>query len=305
MNPARVAVTGGAGFIGRWTVRELVGRGARVTILDLPERPAWVPDAVRYIQGTVEDPAIIDSALTGADAVCHLAFRMDLEGDDPVTSHRINVVGSTTVMDSALRLRVPRMVWSSSVMVFGPRAAYQAPVVEDAEPMPRTCYGSAKLALEWTARAFRTKGLETVALRFTTVFGPGRERPGVAPFAVDLFEGVASDRGVRLAEGDRGAAMLYVPDAAQASAKSLLNSGPLRDVYNITGFEVTIRELAHSVRSCCPEADVQVAQGGTSPWPTSIDSHAAQRDFGFSPEFDCGRACQHYLNFLRHQREAS
>ena len=116
-------------------------------------------------------------------------------------------------MDRALRHRVRRIVWGSSVMVYGPPHAYpNGTVAEDAEPMPRTFYGATKLTLEWTARAFRVQGLETVGLRFTTVFGPGRERPGAAPFGVTLFESAAARRSIRLPEGDRKAAMqFYTP----------------------------------------------------------------------------------------------
>jgi len=302
----RIAATGGAGFIGRWAVRALLDQGASVTVLDLPDRPAWIPDSVRYIRGNVDDAAAVDAAVGDADGVCHLAFRMDIDGGEPLASHRVNVLGSTVVMDRALRHRVRRIVWGSSVMVYGPPHAYpNGTVAEDAEPMPRTFYGATKLTLEWTARAFRVQGLETVGLRFTTVFGPGRERPGAAPFGVTLFESAAARRSIRLPEGDRKAAMLYVHDAAQACARSLLAPRPLRDVYNISGFETTVRELADVVRRRCADVDVDAEPGGDNPWPTSIDCRAAQCDFGYAPAFDRDRACEDYLGFLKRQPQAS
>lgn len=306
MTAARVVVTGGAGFIGRWAVRALVDRGAEVTVLDLPERPEWMPDSVRYVRGSVDDVDVVASAVAGANHVCHLAFRMDLEGSEPLSCIRTNMLGTTNVMNCSLRSGVGRVVWASSVMVYGPRQAYPArAIAEDAEPMPRTHYGATKLALEWTARAFRAKGLETVGLRFTTVFGPGRDRSGAAPFAVTLFEAASNGRAVRVPEGERSAAMLYVHDAAQACAASVLASRPLRDVYNVNGFETTVRELADSVMRQRGDADIVVGPGGASPWPTSIDCRAAAQDFGFEPAFDRHRASAHYLDFLQRQSRAS
>lgn len=301
----RVAVTGGAGFIGRWTVTALADRGVAITVLDLPERPSWLPDSVRYVRGSVEDPAAVELALAGADYACHLAFRMDLYGEDPLACARINVLGTTLLMDCAIRNGLRRLVWGSSVMVYGPREAYLGRSIdEDAEPMPRTHYGATKLTLEWTGKAFRAKGLETVGLRFTTVFGPGRERPGAAPFAVTLFESAARGCPVSIPEGERRAAMLYAPDAAQACVKALLAPEPLRDVYNINGFETSVSELAQAVRRERPGAEVEVGAGGASPWPTAIDCHVAQRDLGFAAEFDRDRSVAHYLAFLQGRPQA-
>jgi nucleoside-diphosphate-sugar epimerase len=305
VSAARVAVTGGVGFIGRWTVQALADRGVETTVLDLPERPSWLPGSVRYVRGSVDDPRAVESAIAGADRACHLAFRMDLHGDDPLAGARANVLGTTLVMDTALRSGLRRLVWASSVMVYGPREAYpDRPIAEDAEPMPRTHYGATKLALEWTGRAYRAKGLETVGLRFTTVFGPGRERSGAAPFAVTLFEGAARGGRVSLPGGERRAAMLYGPDAAQASVNALLASMPLREVYNVNGFETSVRELAQCVRRECPDAQVDVGAGGASPWPTAIDCRAAERELGYAPEFDRERSVAHYLAFLQGRTQA-
>ena len=71
----RVLVTGGAGYIGSITVRTLLDRGHECVVLDTLERgfrPAVDPRA-EFVQGSVGDAALVEDALTGCDAVMHLA----------------------------------------------------------------------------------------------------------------------------------------------------------------------------------------------------------------------------------------
>jgi len=295
----RIAVTGAAGFIGGAVVRALAGAGREVTACDLGPAPAWLPSSVRWIQGNVTDAAVLDAMLTGADAAIHLAFRMDLAAADPVASVQTNLLGTTLVFDAALRHRLRRVVWGSSVMVYGPVKRYaRMPVDESAEPMPRTPYGASKLLLEWLARSYRAKGLETVGLRFTTVFGPGRARLGAAGFCVTLFDRPARGLAVSIEEGDRRANLLYLTAAVDACTNAALSPRPLADVYNVGGFESTVMDLAQSVVRRLPRADIAVGPGGKSPWPTAIDCHAADRDFGYRPRFGRDRAVEDYLATL-------
>jgi nucleoside-diphosphate-sugar epimerase len=261
--------------------------------------PAELPSTVRWVKGDVSDPHAIEAVLRQASAAIHLAFRMDLDAEDPVASVRTNLLGSTLVFDEAARLGLRRVVWGSSVMVYGPRERYPSgPVDEKAEPMPRTPYGASKLLLEWLAKAYGQRGLEAVGLRFTTVFGPGRKRLGAAGFCVTAFEGPAAGVQVQLHEGDRSANLLYVEDAARACVEATLSTNRLAGVYNVGGFESSVAGVADAVKVRFPAADLLVEPGGESRWPTAIDCAAAARDFGYEPRFDLERSVDAYLSAL-------
>ena len=80
----RVLITGGAGFIGSWTVDLLLERGYSVRILDSLQprvhpngKPAWVPGDAEFILGDVANPSDLSRALEGVDYVLHLAAYQD------------------------------------------------------------------------------------------------------------------------------------------------------------------------------------------------------------------------------------
>lgn len=295
----RVAVTGAGGFIGTALVRALVGEGYLVSALDLQARPDSLPSGVDWVRGSVTDPDALDALVASASCVVHLAFRMDLHGDDPLASAQSNLLGTVNVFDAAARHGLSRAVWSSTIMVYGPREKYPLqPLTEAAEPMPRTAYGASKLALEWLARSYRRQGLETVALRLGTVFGPGRLRHGAAEFAVTLFQEPAAGRPVSVVDGDRTANMLYVEDAVAACLCAVQAPGALADVYNINGFECSVAAMALEVTRLLPDAAIEVSPGGHSPWPTAMHGGAARRDLAYEPRFTLDRAVMDYLAAL-------
>lgn len=294
-----VLLTGAGGFIGKAVLEKLGASRVRVKALDLGPPPPSLPANVEWIEGNIADQAVLERAMSNVDQVIHLAFIMDLDGDQALACAETNLLGTVRLFDFALRQKVRRVTWASSVMVYGPRTQYPAgPVSESAEPMPRTPYGASKLALEWMARSYRRKGLETVGLRFTTVFGPGRTRLGAAGFCVSLFEQAVGGE-IRIEETDRRANMLYIDDAANACLQSLHAHGPLGDVYNIGGFECSAGDLVHTIQNCTAVPRVVATPGGSSPWPTEISVEQARKDFGYTPAYDIDRACLAYLQYLQ------
>jgi len=299
----RVLITGAGGFIGNAVLDKLRDTNASIRALDLGPSPVGLPDNVEWIQGNINDETVLQRAVAGVDRIIHLAFLMDIEAAQPLASAQTNLLATIRLFDLALERKISRVIWASSVMVYGPRRNYpSAPITEDLEPMPRTPYGASKLALEWFARSYRSRGLETVGLRFTTVFGPKRTRLGAAAFCVALFEDAIRGE-IRIDETDRRANMLFIDDAASACVKSLCASGPLSDVYNIAGFECSVGDLVKTIQTYTSVHKVYSTSGGNSPWPTDISSDRARREIGYLPGYDIEQACRAYLQYLQDTRQ--
>lgn len=190
----RIAVTGGAGFIGANLCRELAARrvGEVVALDDLSTGSETNLDGVdaELVVGSILDRDLTEEVLRGADSVVHLAARPSVPKSitDPVASHEVNASGTVSVLEAARAAGVPHVVVASSSSVYGANPVL--PKQEDLCPMPVSPYAVSKLATESYALAWkRSFGLEVLAFRFFNVFGPlqpaGHAYAAVVPAFVD------------------------------------------------------------------------------------------------------------------------
>ena len=188
-----VLVTGGAGFIGSHLVAALVARGDRVRVLDdfstgRIENLAGLLDRIELIRGTLLDPAVVVTAMRGAECVFHEAALASVPAsvENPLVSHAACATGTLIVLDAARRLRVRRVVFAASSAAYGNQPA---PVKRETDlPEALSPYAAAKLACEYYCAAFyHTYGLETVALRYFNVFGPRQDPAGPYAAVIPIF----------------------------------------------------------------------------------------------------------------------
>jgi len=184
----KVVVTGGAGKLGRWVVRELVSGtdGApphEVTVFD--RTPCPVGEGVRFLPGDIADLGHVVGALAGADAVIHLAG-IPTHGVAPnENTFRINAMGTFNVHEAAWRLGIGRVVTASSEAVLGwaPGAMVREvvpdylPIDEDHPVGAQDVYGLSKIACEAIARSYAAKcDMTAIALRPPWIASPDEMR---------------------------------------------------------------------------------------------------------------------------------
>lgn len=189
----KVAVVGGAGFIGSNVVDALVARGDDVLVLDnlsTGDRGNVNPGAQFQLLdiARAEETEALTSALHGREVVFHPAAlaRVPRSIEDPVGTHEANVTGTLRVFKAAVDAGVRRVVYSSSSSVYGDQPVL--PLTEDMPTNPLNPYACQKLMGEIYARNFhRVYGLETVCLRYFNVYGPRQVMTGAYRLVIGIF----------------------------------------------------------------------------------------------------------------------
>ncbi|MDA8365661.1 MAG: NAD-dependent epimerase/dehydratase family protein [Actinomycetota bacterium] len=305
----RCVVTGSAGFIGSTLSTRLVRDGWKVTGIDAftdsydPVEKVVRAANLARVAGTslvVGDLVDLDLAriFDGAEVVFHLAGRAGVRPSFALEDRYVhdNVVATERVLDAARRAGVRRVVYASSSSVYGDG---DAPFREAATPNPISPYGRTKLEAELQTLAAAGTGLETVALRYFTVFGPG-QRPdmGLRLFA----EAALTGRPVTLfGDGTQRRDFTYVHDvaaateaAADAPASGMaINVGGGADVSLLDVFDV-LRALVGTELLI----DVQpFARGDVR--VTSADLTRARELLGFVPEVPFAAGYERQVSWLR------
>lgn len=171
----KVLITGGAGYIGCVTARELKRQGHQAIVFDHfhSHQPAKLGD-LPYVEGDLRNPSEISSALakTQPDLVMHLAayIQMGESVRDPRKYYDNNVLGSKNLLEAMLGAGIDKMVFASSAGVYG--NPVHIPIVEDDPKAPTNPYGETKLAferlLQWYDRAYNFR---SISIRFFNAAG--------------------------------------------------------------------------------------------------------------------------------------
>lgn len=190
-------ITGGAGFIGCSLARKALEKGWKVRIYDtvpngLDQTLAQLEDAgVKLIVGDIRDSETLSRAISGCNAVVHLAAQVSVPNsiNNPKETMDVNVNGTAQVLELCLLNGVERMVMASSAAVYGNSENF--PLHEDDAGMTLSPYAESKWMNEQQIHDARQKGLNAAALRFFNVYGNGQKSDGaysaVIPKFIDLM----------------------------------------------------------------------------------------------------------------------
>lgn len=284
-NGAPVAlVTGGSGFIGRATLASLRGRGVRAIATDLAPHPD--EDDFRALD-VADGPAV--SALVGElrpAIIIHLAALLGIDTEEhPRRGVEVNVMGAQNVFDAAVEHDVERVVYGSSIAVYGDQPDWGERTVTEADlGYPSILYGWHKQLNEATARHYaKLHGLRSIGLRISTVYGEGRKRGMSQPINA-LIEGAARGAGSCPFGEHADSCLVHVEDVGEQLAILATAADPQHDLYNAGGDFSTIGELAGWIAEERPDAQITLGPPDVRiPHVSRVDGSRLIAEFGFEP----------------------
>ncbi len=177
----KVLVTGGAGYIGSHTVRQLVKQGAEVTVLDNMEfghRAAIVDKEVTLVKGDLGDPTVVYPLLMNGkfDAVVHFAAYIQVGESvtEPLKYYENNIAKPLTLIRAMMLAGTKKFVFSSTCATYG--VPTQVPIPETEKQDPINPYGSSKHMLEKVLKdCDHAYGLKSVFLRYFNASGSSED----------------------------------------------------------------------------------------------------------------------------------
>jgi UDP-glucose 4-epimerase len=287
----RVLVTGGAGFIGSHLVDHLATGGCRVTVLDNFVNGrienltgALASGRVEVIRGDIVDAATCDRAVAGQDVVFHLAclgVRASLH--DPFSNHQVNALGSLNLLQSCLKVKTKRFIYTSTSEVYGKALSF--PLTEAATTWPTTVYGSSKLAGEHYAAAYHEcYGLPVIRVRPFNNYGPRAHFEGDSGEVIPRFmlRALAGQPPVVFGDGSHTRDFLFVRDCAEALVEIAECDALIGDLVNLGyGEETRIGDLGRLVLATTNHPDLEIVHEAERPgdvprlWVDATKLHAA------------------------------
>ncbi len=173
-----ILVTGGAGYIGRHVVHQLIASGDTVVIIDNLHGgdTRYIP-AAQLVRADIGDARALGKVMHNVDAVIHLAGLISVAESmiDPAAYYDVNVVQLKTLLDVMTAMSVPRLVFASSAAVYaGGQRLTEAECLA-----PTSVYGATKAASEAMVNAYaKAHGFTAATLRFFNVAGATRDVGG-------------------------------------------------------------------------------------------------------------------------------
>lgn len=313
----RVLVTGGAGFIGSAFVRGLLTdtlgtAPTTVTVLDAltysGNRANLAPVAndprLAFVHGDITDPAIVEQVMPGHDVVVHFAAESHVDRSilGAAAFIRTNVLGTQTLLDSALRHGVDRFVHVSTDEVYG--SIDVGSWTEETPLAPNSPYAASKASSDLVALAYhRTHKMDVVVTRCSNNYGPHQFPEKVIPlFVTNLMDGLPVPL---YGDGGNIRDWLHVDDHCRGVHAAMLK-GRAGEVYHIGGGrEVTNLELTRLLIDACGatwDAVQPVADRKGHDRRYSLDIAKATAELGYQPLVDFEHGLAQTIEWYRDNR---
>jgi UDP-glucose 4-epimerase len=307
-------ITGGAGFIGSHLCEQLAKKG-EVVCLDNFD-PYYSPQVkwnniepliehpdFELVEGSILDKELLYRVFEDVDYVFHNAAQagVRISVENPGKTHEVNATGTLNVLEAAANSGVKKLINASSSSVYG-KVSY-LPFDEEHPNVPVSPYGASKLVAEHYCRVFsELHDLETVSLRYFTVFGP-KMRPDLA---INIFTGKAlNNEPIEIfGDGEKTRDFTFIDNIIDGNLRAMERGS---GVYNVGGGErVSINGLAKKiVKIVGSDSEIIYSESVKGDAEhTWSDVSKACRELGYKPEVGLDVGLRRYVEWYTKANES-
>lgn len=315
----RVLVTGSEGFIGSHLTEELVKRGYSVRAFVLYNSfnswgwldtlPTDVMSQVEVFTGDVRDPNGVYEAMSGCDAVLHLAalIAIPFSYHSPDTYVDTNIKGTLNVLQAARRLGTSRVLVTSTSEVYG--TAQYVPIDESHPYQGQSPYSATKIGADRLAESFyRSFDLPLTIVRPFNTYGPRQSARAVIPTIITQL--LAGKQEIKLGSLSPTRDFNYVKDTVAGYVSLLECEEAIGEEVNIaTQRETSIGDLAAElVRQINPSARIVCDEERVRPGKSEVErllgsNEKMTRLTGWTPRYTLAEGLAETIEFLRENLE--
>jgi len=315
-----VLITGGAGFVGISIAEALVESGLSVVVLDVNPYPEHAKahfeqlrGTISYVQGDVLDQALLEGTILahGISMIVHTAAitpNVDREIADAKSVISVNCVSTASVLNAATKLKVARVVHTSSGAVYG-RGQWEADELFEAssETRPESLYEITKVAAEQIVQRHKQlTDLDATILRLGDVFGPWEYRSGVRDVLSAPFQVTELARAREKAWLPRPGMKywVYSRDVGRAVHRIVTAKTLLHDVYHVSsGYRWSIAEWCRLLSETFPGFSYEITDRADRvniefrPDHSPLNIERLVEDTGYIPRYDLQKSFDDYMSW--------
>ncbi|MBI4692192.1 MAG: SDR family oxidoreductase [Candidatus Terrybacteria bacterium] len=250
-----ILITGGAGFIGSNLIKELLGRGYQVCVIDnlstgnIKNIEPFL-NKIEFIEGDLIDLETVKNAVKGVDYILHQAAIPSVAHSikNPLDSHNSNLNATLNVLLAAKENNVKKVIYASSSSIYG--GSPELPKEENFPPNPLSFYALTKYAGEKYCQLFsKLCGLPTISLRYFNIFGPNQdpdsEYSAVIPKFIKLM--LQGKQPVIYGDGEQTRDFTYIDNTVEANILAM-ESDISGEVINIAcGEMISLNQLVEII----------------------------------------------------------